>query len=107
MVFGLPTIVGSAAHTREVNKKIEQHFAYLEFTGALVKPDETAAGFVYFRLPERSKQLENLTVELTVETNGYEESNGKQLGYKFSFPTLVVSGLPFSAAADAENGAER
>ena len=105
MVFGLPTIVGSAAHTREVNKKIEQHFENMEFAGAMVKPNETASGFVYFRFPQRSQQLENLTVELTVQANGYEEGNGKQLGYKFSFPTLGVSGPAYSPAKYPENGA--
>jgi len=107
MFFGLPTIVASASHTREVNKKIEQHFENMEFASAMVKPNETIAGFVYFRLPQRSQQFENLTVELTVEANGFEERNGKQLGYKFSFPTLAVSGPAYSPATYPENGAER
>ncbi len=105
MLFGLPTIVASASDTREVNKKIEQHFENMEFTGAMVKPNETIAGFVYFGFPGRSKQLENLTVELTVEANGFEERNGKQLGYHFSFPTLAGSGPAYSPATYPENGA--
>jgi len=105
MFFGLPTIIASASHTREVNKKIEQHFENMEFADAMVKPNETIAGFVYFRLPESSQQLENLKVELTVEANGYEEQNVRQLAYKFSFPTLAVSGPAYSPATYPENGA--
>ncbi len=92
MFFGLPTIVGSAAHTREVNKEIEQHFADMEFSGAMLQPGESASGFVYYRLPSRSKELKNLTVEMTVESNGYEERRISTMAYHFAFPTLGISG---------------
>ena len=47
------TIGGSAAHTASVNRRIEQHFENLAFTDTRLKPNQTAAGFVYFKLPER------------------------------------------------------
>ena len=96
MFFGLPTLVGSAAHTREVNKEIEQHFANMEFSGAMLKPGESASGFVYYRLPSSSQQLSNLVVEMTVESNGYEERRRSTMAYQFAFPTLGVSGPLFS-----------
>ena len=106
MFFGLPTIVGSAAHTREVNKEIEQHFENMEFTSAMVQPGQTASEFVYYRLPNKLEQLEDLTVELKVEANGYEEHNGKRIAYKFAFPTLGISGPVYSEVAGASNGVQ-
>jgi hypothetical protein len=72
--------------------KFQQLFENLELTDTLLKPSDTAAGFVYFKLPERVKRLENLTAEVTVEKEASEGQNGKQLIYKFSLPTLEVSG---------------
>lgn len=72
--------------------KFQQHFENLELTDTLLKPSDTAAGFVYFKLPEKVKRLENLTAEMTVEKETSERQNGKQLIYKFSLPTLEVSG---------------
>ncbi len=96
----------SAQHTRNINQDIERHFENMEFTGAMVQPGGTASGFIYYRLPNKSEQLENVTVELTVEANGYEERNGKQIAYKFAFPTLGISGPVFSEAAEVSNGVQ-
>jgi hypothetical protein len=72
--------------------KFQQLFEYLELTDTLLKPGDTAAGFVYFKLPEKVKRLENLMAEVTVEKEASEGQTGKQLIYKFSLPTLEVSG---------------
>jgi len=72
--------------------KFQQLFENLELTDTLLKPSDTAAGFVYFKLPEKVKRLENLTAEMTVEKETSEGQIGKQLIYKFFLPTLEVSG---------------
>jgi hypothetical protein len=81
------TIAGSASHTASVNRRVEQHFESLAFTNALLKPNQVAVGFVYFKLPDGVKRLENLTVE--VEPS--EEKNGRRLSYKLSLPGLDLS----------------
>ncbi len=80
------TIGGSAAHTASVNRRVEQHFESLAFTDALLKPNQMAAGFVYFKLPDGVERLDNLTVE--VEPS--EEKSGMRLSYKLSLPSLIV-----------------
>ena len=80
------TIAGSAAHTKSVNRRIQQHFESLQLTDALIKPNQTATGFVYFKLPENSKTLEHLVIEATAT----EELSGKQLSYRFSLPSLTL-----------------
>lgn len=80
------TIAGSAAHTQSVNRRIQQHFESLQLTDALLKPNQTATGFVYFKLPESSKRLENLVVE----AKATEESSGKQLSFKLSIPAIPL-----------------
>ena len=90
------TIAGSASHTAAVNRRIEQHFESLEFNDALLKPNQSAAGFLYFKLPDGVKSLEKLVVAVTPA----EEQSGKKLSYKFSLPTLELSG-PASTPATA------
>ena len=82
------TIAGSASHTASVNRRIEQHFESMRFNDSVLKPNQSAAGFLYFKLPSGAKKLENLRVEVTPS----EEQTGKQLSYKFSLPTLDLSG---------------
>jgi hypothetical protein len=82
------TIAGSAAHTQSVNRRIQQHFESLQFNDALVKPNQVAAGFLYFKLPGSLDTLEKLIVELKPT----EEASGKQLAYKLSLPSLNLSG---------------
>jgi len=104
LYFGLPSIVASVAHTQSVNKDIEQHFESLEFSDTILKPEDTAVGFVFFELPGSMKRLENLTVEVTVEADAYEEQREKQLAYKFPFPMLEVSNLAFRPSDHETNG---
>ena len=84
----LPIIVGSVAHTAAVNRRIEEHFESLRFTDNLLKPNQIATGFFYFKLPSGMKRLENLRVEVAVS----EEQTGNKLSYKFSLPILDLSG---------------
>jgi len=81
------TIAGSAAHTDSVNQRIEQHFENLAFTDALLKPNQMAAGFVYFKFPDGVERLDNLTVEVELT----EEKSGRRLSYKLSLPSLELS----------------
>lgn len=80
------TIAGSAAHTQSVNRRIQQHFESLQLTDALIKPNQTATGFVYFKLPEDSKKLEHLVIEATAT----EDPGGKQLSFKLSVPAIAL-----------------
>ena len=92
------TIGGSAAHTAAVNRRIEQHFESLRFTDSLLKPNQIAAGFFYFKLPSGVTKLENLRLEVTPS----QEQTGNQLSYKFSLPNLDLSG-PVSALPTSQN----
>ena len=81
------TIAGSASHTAAVNRRIEQHFESLKFNDSLLKPNQSAAGFLYFKLPAGIKRLENLRVEVTPS----EEQSAKRLSYSLSLPALDLS----------------
>ena len=89
------TIGGSASHTAAVNRRIEQHFESMRFTDSLLKPNQMATGFFYFKLPSGVTKLENLRVEVTPT----EEQTGKQLAFKFVLPTLDVSGAAAASSA--------
>ena len=80
------TIAGSAAHTQSVNERIVQHFENLAFTDARLKPNQTAGGFVYFKLPDGVKKLENLTLEVQPS----EDKTGRQLTYKLNVKDLPL-----------------
>jgi len=82
------TIAGSASHTAAVNRRIEQHFENMKFSDSLLKPNQSAAGFLYFKLPPGIKKLDNLRVEVTPS----EEQTAKQLSYSLSLPPLDLSG---------------
>lgn len=86
------TIGASAAHTASVNRRIEQHFESLRFNDALLKPNQTAAGFLYYKLPDGAKKLENLRLEVIPSVEG---SNDKP---KFSLPLPIID---LSAAVSA------
>ena len=80
------TIAGSAAHTQSVNKRIVQHFENLAFNDARLKPNQTAAGFVYFKLPDGVEQIKNLIVEVQPS----DDKTGKRLTYKLNVKGLSV-----------------
>ncbi len=58
----------------------------LAFNDARLKPNQTAAGFVYFKLPEGVEKLKNLTVEVQPS----EDKTGKRLTYKLNVKGLSV-----------------
>lgn len=88
---GPAAIAGSASHTAAVNRRIQQHFESLEYTGTILKPNQTAAGFLYFKLPAGAKNLERLVVNV----EPLEEQSRKKLAYKFSLPSLeLTSSVP-------------
>ena len=89
------TIAGSASHTAAVNRRIEQHFESMRFNDSLLKPNQSAAGFLYFKLPAGIKRLENLRVEVTPS----EEQTAKRLSYVLSLPALDLSGAVSSPAS--------
>lgn len=99
------TIAGSASHTAAVNRRIEQHFENLEFNDALLKPNQSAAGFLYFKLPDGVKSLEQLVVAVTPA----DEQSGKKLSFKLSLPTVELSSpasTPLTASEDSEDSGD-
>ena len=77
----------SAGHTRAVNKRIEEYFETMSFNYSVLKPNQYAAGFLYWKLPEGKTKLENLRVEATP----HEEETENRLFYKLALPILGVS----------------
>lgn len=104
------TIGASAAHTASVNGRIEQHFESLKFTDALLKPNQTAAGFLYYKLPDGAKRLENLRLEVIPTIEG----SGEKPKFNLPLPTIdlsapviariVESNSKKSETADGESG---
>lgn len=90
------TIAGSAAHTASVNRRIEQHFESMRFNDALLRPNQSTAGFVYFKLPSGIKRLENLRVEVAP----VDEQTAKQFSYSLPLPTLDLSGTVSSLTSN-------
>ena len=83
--------------TRSINRRIEQHFESLSFTDALVKPNQVAAGFAYFKLPDGVEKLENLIVEVEVSKN----QGADKITSRLSLPPLELS-APVSTSGPVE-----
>ena len=96
------TIAGSASHTAAVNRRIEQHFESMRFNDAVLKPNQSAAGFLYFKLPAGVDKLQNLRVEATPS----EEGTGERLSYKLVVPTLDLSGAVVAPPVSQSSGGE-
>ena len=95
------TVAGSAAHTASVNRRIEQHFESMRFNDSLLKPNQSAAGFLYFKLPSGVKKLENLRVEVIPS----EDQTGRRLSFTLPMPTMDLSGaVSASTAEPTSNG---
>ncbi|MBI2989539.1 MAG: hypothetical protein HYY45_22495 [Deltaproteobacteria bacterium] len=80
------TIGASAVHTHGVNKRIEQYFEASSYQDALLSPKQNAVGFIYFKLPDGVKSLDNLTVEAEAVGDG----SGRKLSYKFDLPSMPL-----------------
>lgn len=91
MYFSPAFMALSASHTNSINKRIERHFESLELTDTLLKPNESIAGFVYFKLPGGSARLENLVVEVTVETEDPEDTIEASQTHRLTIPTIELS----------------
>jgi hypothetical protein len=87
MFFGVGVIAGSASQTQKINRQVEQHFERMELTDRIVKPNETAAGFVFFRLPSGAKSLDTLNLEMILAAEPFEGHPVRPLIYQFAVPT--------------------
>lgn len=102
-IFLWPVTIGaSAAHTAAVNRRIEQHFEGLRFNDALLKPNQTAAGFIYFKLPDGVKQLENLRLEILPVIEG----TGEKPKFNLPLPNIDLS-ASVSARIEDSNSANK
>jgi hypothetical protein len=81
------TIAGSAAHTHAVNRRVEQHFESMQFSDAVLHPNEYAVGFVYFKLPWQVDRLDHLVLSVQAQ----ELDTRKQIPIKLEFPTLSLA----------------
>ena len=86
ILFWPLTIGASATHTHGVNKRIEQYFEGTQYQDYALAPKQTVVGFIYFKLPDGVKKLENFTVEAAAS----QDPSGKKLSYKFSLPPLQL-----------------
>jgi len=80
--FGVGTLAGSASQTQKINRQIEQHFERMELPERILKPTESANGFVFFRMPAATSSLENLALELTLKADPVESEPTKPLVYR-------------------------
>lgn len=96
------TIGASAAHTASVNRRIEQHFESLRFNDALLKPNQTAAGFIYFKLPSGVSKLEKLRIEVAPS----EETSGNKLEFVLPLPTIDLTAPVAQRVAGPETKSE-
>lgn len=86
MFFGVGAIAGSASQTQKINRQIEQHFERMELTDRIVKPTETAAGFVFFKMPAGTTSLDSMIFEMILEAEPIEGYPARQLAYRFTMP---------------------
>jgi hypothetical protein len=86
--FGVLAIAGSASQTQKINRQIEHHFERLELEDKVLKPSETATGFVFFRAPGNVSNIDGLTLDITLEPELLGDHTGKSLMYRFAMPVL-------------------
>jgi hypothetical protein len=94
--------VASAGHTRAVNKRIEEYFETMSFNYSVLKPNQYAAGFLYFKLPSGMKKLENLRIEVAPS----EEETDNRLSYKLLLPVLDISAAASAPQPPADTKAD-
>jgi hypothetical protein len=90
MFFGVASMAASANQTQKINRQIEQHFERMELSDRLLKVNESASGFVFFRIPPATKTLDQLVVEVTLEQERSESERGEDLVYRFVMPPLAA-----------------
>lgn len=88
MFFGLATIAASASQTERINRQIEHHFERVELANQLLKPNETATGFVFFKIPSNTGNVADLMLEITLDPELLGDHTGKSLVYRLAVSTL-------------------
>jgi hypothetical protein len=86
MFFGWATIAGSASQTQKINRQIEQYFERMELTERILKSQETATGFVFFRAPTGGRSFSQVVVEITLEPEPLAGLGTKAVNYQFIMP---------------------
>jgi len=84
--FWPASMAGSASQTQKINRQIEQHFERVELTDRIVKTNETATGFVFFRMPAGVSSLDTTILEMTLDAEPVEGHPTRQLAYRFIIP---------------------
>jgi len=88
IIFGLGTMAASASQTEKINRQIEQHFERVELANRLLKPNETATGFVFFKTPWNTGNTDGLMLEITLDPELSGDHTGKSLVYRLAVPTF-------------------
>jgi hypothetical protein len=101
LLFWAPAISISGSHTQYVNQRIEHHFDNLQFGNVLLRPAQAVGGFLYFKIPNGTKRLEDLTVEVVAS----EEKTPRQVSIRFPVPILELS-APVLFLTDRNVGGE-
>ena len=81
------TVAGSGSHTQGVNREIEDYFEHLELGNVEVKPNHSIGGFLYFKLPDGVKKLENLRLEVIASV----ENSTDQIEFRLSLPPIELA----------------
>ena len=107
LIFWPVSISVSGAHTGYVNEEIGHYFDNLQLGNVLIRPTQTMGGFLYFKIPNGTKKLEGLTVEVVAS----EEKTQERLTFRLSLPTLelpapVLSVTEDNATSDTEPGSQ-
>ncbi|HEY6201232.1 MAG TPA: hypothetical protein VI231_21695 [Candidatus Binatia bacterium] len=79
-LFWATGLTVSGFHSSKINNDIEHHFENLEFGDSTLQPDQVIGGFIYFKVPENVKELQNLTIEIPAT----DEKTGTRTVFKFS-----------------------
>jgi|GEM_PF-1870471 len=91
MFFGVGAIAGSATQTQKINRQVEQHFERMELTDRVLKSNETATGFVFFKISAAASSPDTLQVEMILDSEPIVEGYPvRQLAFQFTVPALVA-----------------
>ncbi len=103
VLFWPVTISASASHTKEINRQVENHFRNFELGKNIVRPDQTAGGFLFFRIPNGVQRLEKLILEVAAA----EESTAASLNFRLQFPMLELSSPASSPVSSDGNSVKQ
>lgn len=83
LAFWPIAISGSGSHTSYVNRDIENHFTSLELGNLQLRPTQIAGGFLYFRISDGIKNLEEIIVEIPFSVEGSENRSSFKFDLSF------------------------